>query len=293
MLRDQATGQGEFDLTDFGYLPDGSTVTTAKSGKVTWVSPTGGIRTLANLSVKTIGDLGLTGLAVAPVPGNPYYDTANPNSARSKVFASGFRSPFRFSLDPSSGLPVVGDVGWNTWEEVDVVQPGRNYAWPCWEGNHRTPGYMDLPECANVQNQAPIWDYHHGSGVDQGNSVTGGFVYTGSSYPAQYKGTYFYGDYVTNKIWTMRYDATGTLTQAPQSPAWGTGIGGPVEFAAPNGDLVFADIQTGNLRRLSYTQGNTAPVATATSTTNPDTRTVTFDGSSSLDYDGDTLRFSR
>ncbi|HJQ46662.1 MAG TPA: PQQ-dependent sugar dehydrogenase [Amycolatopsis sp.] len=399
VLRDQATGQAAYDLTDFAYLPDSSIITTAKRGKVTWISPTGAIRTIATLPVRTDGDLGLVGLAVAPdyatthhiylartvilaggptfrlarftvtgspdptalaqetvlldvpnaslvhgmtgvvaaddgtvwvtigddsdftqvdpnalraldvnsyygkilhltangagVPGNPYYDAANPNSARSKVFASGFRSPFRFSLDPSSGLPILGDVGWNTWEEVDVVQPGGNYAWPCWEANHRTPGYQDLAQCANVQNQPPIWEYQHGSGSNQGNSVTAGFVYTGASYPSEYKGIFFFGDYVTNKIWTMRYDSTGRLTQAPQDPPWATGIGGPVKFgAAPNGDVVFADILSGNLRRITYTQGNTAPVASATSSTNPDTRTVTFDGSSSVDYDGDVLTYS-
>ncbi|HVW42564.1 MAG TPA: PQQ-dependent sugar dehydrogenase [Amycolatopsis sp.] len=398
VLRDQATGQAAYDLTDFAYLPDNSIVTTGKTGKVTWISPTGAIRTIATFSVRTDGDLGLVGLAVAPdyatthhiylsrtanlpggptfrlarftvtgspdptalsqetvlldlpntsivhgmtgivaaddgtiwvsmgddsdftrvdanalraldvtsyygkilhltangagVPGNPYYDAAAPNSARSKVFASGFRSPFRFSLDPSSGLPIVGDVGWNTWEEVDVVQPGGNYAWPCWEATHRTPGYQDLPQCAGVQNQPPIWEYRHGSGSTEGNSVTAGFVYTGASYPSEYKGTFFFGDYVTNKIWTMRYDSTGKLVQAPQDPPWATGIGGPVKFgAAPNGDVVYADILSGNLRRITYTQGNTAPVASATSTTNPDTRTVTFDGSSSVDYDGDTLTY--
>ncbi|NKQ55259.1 PKD domain-containing protein [Amycolatopsis sp. K13G38] len=399
VLRDQPSGQAAYDLTDFAYLPDGSILTIGKSGKLAWVSPSGATRTLHTFQVRTDGDLGLVGLAVAPdyatshqiylartipasgggtfrlarftvtgspeptgvdtetvlldvpntsiahgmtgvvaaddgtvwvsigddadytqmtpnalraldvnqyygkilhltatgagVPGNPYYDAGNPGSARSKVFASGFRSPFRFSLDPSSGLPVLGDVGWNTYEEVDIVQPGRNYAWPCWEGFHRTPGYMDLAQCAGVQNQPPIWEYQHGSGSTQGNSVTAGFVYTGSSYPSQYKGMFFFGDYVTNKIWTMRYDSTGKLTQNPQDPPWATGIGGPVKFgAAPNGDVVYADILSGNIRRISYSQGNTAPVANATSTTDPNTRTVTFDASSSVDYDGDALTYS-
>lgn len=403
VIREQATGLAQFDLTDFSYLPDdGGIIATGKGGKVNWISPTGAVRTLATLAVNNEGDLGLVGLAIAPdyasthniylvrsvrtstgtnfrlarwtvtgppeptgigsekvllelpmtfnvhgmtgvvagddgslwvsmgdsaefrggyydpralraldinslygkilhltadgagVAGNPYYEPANPNSARSKVFASGFRSPFRLSLDPSSGLPVVGDVGWETWEELDIVQPGRNYAWPCWEGNHQTGYATAFPaECANVSNQAPIWEYHHGGAIDQGNSVTGGFVYTGASYPTGYKGTYFFGDYATKKIWTMRYDSTGKLTQAPQNPPWANDIGGPVEFAAaPNGDVVYADLYTGTLKRISYQQGNTAPIATATSTTNADTRTVTFDGSDSLDYDGDQLTYS-
>lgn len=226
------------------------------------------------------------------VAGNPYYDPANPAATRSKVFAGGFRNPFRLSLDPRTGLPVVGDVGWNAWEEIDVVQPGRNYGWPCWEGPERTPGYRDLPQCANVANTDPLVAMRHGPGTDNANSFTGGIVYTGTSYPEAYRGAYFFGDYTHQKLWSMRYDEQGRLTQAPQSPPLGTGVGSPVSFAAaPNGDIVYADIGSGTLKRLTYTDGNQAPVAKATTTTDPATRTVTFDGSGSHDFDGDPLTY--
>jgi uncharacterized protein with LGFP repeats len=400
VLRDTDTGLGQYQLTDFAYLPDGSVLATAKDGRVRWLPVTGTGKAIATVPARTIGDLGLVGLAVAPdyatsrgiyltrsldvgsgfvmrlsrftvtvdgtgtpagltgeqvvfetpgihnvhgidsviaavdgtlwmsigdsgdftkvdpdvlraqdinqpngkilhltkdgkgVPGNPYYDAANPSSTASKVFARGFRNPFRLSIDPNLGLPVAGDVGWNTWEEVDVVQRGANQGWPCWEGNHPTPGYTGLAGCAGVANQPPIFEYQHGNGVMQGNSVTGGIVYNGSSYPAAYRGSYFFGDYVTHKIWTMKYDDQGKLTQAPQNPPPFTDIGGPTKFAAAaNGDIVYADILSGNLRRLTYTSGNTTPVANATSTTDPDTRTVSFDGSTSIDYDNDPLKY--
>ncbi|WP_328612989.1 PQQ-dependent sugar dehydrogenase [Amycolatopsis sp. NBC_00355] len=400
VLRDTDTGLGQYQLTDFAYLPDNSILATGKSGSVRWLPVSGTGKTIASLPVRTDEDLGLVGLAVAPdyatshtiylsrsinvtggfvmrmsrftvtvdtagaptgltgeqtlfevpgifnvhginginaaadgtlwmsigdngdfrkvdpgslraqdinqpygkvfhltadgkgVPGNPYYDATNPASTASKVFARGFRNPFRFSIDPNLGLPIVGDVGWNTWEEVDVVQRGANQGWPCWEGNHPTPGFSGLAECAGVANQPPIFEYQHGNGTMQGNSVTSGIVYNGSSYPAAYRGSFFFGDYVTNKIWTMRYDAQGKLTQAPENPPAFTGIGGPTKFAAaPNGDIVFADILSGNLRRLTYSAGNTAPVASASSTTDPDTRTVSFDGSASVDYDNDLLKY--
>ncbi|MDQ7806681.1 PQQ-dependent sugar dehydrogenase [Amycolatopsis sp. A133] len=226
------------------------------------------------------------------VPGNPYYDPANPGSTASKVFARGFRNPFRFSIDANLGLPVAGDVGWSNWEEVDVVQRGSNQGWPCWEGSHQTPGFSTLAGCAGVANQAPIFELPHGEGVMTGNSVTGGIVYNGSSYPAAYRGSYFFGDYVAKKIWTLKYDDQGKLTQAPENPPVFTDIGGPTKFAAaPNGDIVYADILSGNLRRLSYSANNTAPVAKATTSTNPDTRTVSFDGSASVDYDNDALKY--
>ncbi|GHG38776.1 MULTISPECIES: PQQ-dependent sugar dehydrogenase [Amycolatopsis] len=226
------------------------------------------------------------------VPGNPYYDAAAPGATASKVFARGFRNPFRFSLDPSLGLPVGGDVGWGSWEELDVVQRGANQGWPCWEGNHQTPGYSSLPGCAGVPNQPPLFELPHGDGVMTGNSITGGIVYSGSSYPAAYRGGYFFGDYVSNRIWTLRYDDQGKLAQAPENPPAFDGVGGPVKFAAaPNGDIVYADIVSGTLRRLAYTAGNTAPVANATTSTDPDTRTVSFDGSASVDYDNDVLGY--
>src|SRR5205823_6595348 len=50
-----------------------------------------------------------------------------------KLYAEGFRNPFRFSLRPGAG-PLVGDVGWRTREEIDRVVAGRNYGWPCYEG---------------------------------------------------------------------------------------------------------------------------------------------------------------
>ncbi|MEV7042686.1 PQQ-dependent sugar dehydrogenase [Amycolatopsis sp. NPDC051061] len=400
VLRDTSTGLGNYQLTDFAYLPDQSVLATAKNGRVQWVPVTGTPRTVATLPTREISDLGLVGLAVAPdyatshtiyvtrsvnvgsgfvlrlskftvtvdaagapagltgeqpvfevpgffdvhgidtvvaaadgtlwlsigdngdftqvdagalraqdvnqpygkifhltadgkgVPGNPYYDAANPASTASKVFARGFRNPFRFTIDANLGLPVAGDVGWNNWEEVDVVQRGGNQGWPCWEGTHPTPGYSTLAGCAGVANQAPIFEYPHGNGAMQGNSVSGGIVYNGSSYPASYRGSYFFADYVTHKLWTLRYDDQGKLTQAPENPPVFTDIGGPTRLAsAPNGDIVYADILTGNLRRLSYSAGNTAPVAKATTTTDPDTRTVSFDGSTSVDFDGDLLKY--
>jgi len=228
----------------------------------------------------------------AGVPSNPHYNASQPRSWRSRVYARGFRSPFRFSLDPRTGAPIVGDVGWRTKEEVNLVMPGQNYKWPCWEGRIKTPGYTDLAQCGNVTNTPPMWSYNHGSGSKQGNSVTGGVVYTGKSYPKAYRGAYFFGDYTGSKIWTMRFDANGKLVTPPQDPPFGVGIGGPVKFAtAANGDIVYADIFSGSLRRLSYSPGNTQPVAKVVTTTDPSTRTVTFDGGESVDFDGDSLTY--
>ena len=81
----------------------------------------------------------------AGIPSNPFYESANPNSARSKVWALGFRNPFRMCLKPGTGNPdrtagnpgvlYIGDVGAASWEEVNVVdRPRQNLGWPLFEG---------------------------------------------------------------------------------------------------------------------------------------------------------------
>jgi glucose/arabinose dehydrogenase len=396
-LKDMPSGQATQPLTDFAMLPDGSYFSTGKNGQVSWVSATGAAKTIANLPVMQIQDLGLTtltlsqnyatskqvyiartmpssglqfgmtrvsaftisgtpeptaltneraifdlpagsdvhattGIVVAGdgtlwisvgdssdfrvmdpqalrsldvnqgygkllhiqpdgkgVANNPFYDTAAPSSWKSRVYASGFRSPFRFSLDPASGAPILGDVGWNTWEEVNLIRPGASYGWPCWEGDGPTASYRDLPGCAGTSSAKPLFTYIHGT---MGSSITGGVVYTGSSYPAAYRGAYFFGDYGSKRLYTLTYNAQGQLTRAPEANGFGTDIGGPVKFGtAANGDIIYADIYTGTLKRLIYSAGNRAPVAQATTTTNAATRTVAFDGSGSTDLDGDSLTY--
>jgi glucose/arabinose dehydrogenase len=220
---------------------------------------------------------------------NPYYQPGEPSSTRSKVWASGFRSPFRMSLHPVSGLPIVGEVGWNEHEEVDLVQRGGNYGWPCWEAGYRTTGYTELPGCAGVSSNMPIYDYPR----SVGNSVTGGVFYTGTSYPEQYRGVYFFGDYAANKLWTMTFDDQGELTRAPEDPAFASSLDGPVKFAtAANGDILYASLWRGVVRRLIWEPGNNAPAADLQTTQDPSTRTVSFDGTGSTDPNGDALTYS-
>jgi glucose/arabinose dehydrogenase len=221
------------------------------------------------------------------VAANPYYDARAPRSWRSLVYASGFRSPFRFTLDPRTGAPVVADVGWFSYEEINVLRPGASYGWPCWEGSQPTPGYRDLPGCAGVGHTAPDFSYARSEGV----SVTGGVFYEGDVWPQEYRGRYVFGDYASQRLWTARIGTDGSFAEAPVP--FGAGIGGPVQFrTAVNGDIVYADIYTGNVVRLSYAPGNRPPTPSITTQTDPTTRTVTFDGSGSSDLDGDALSWA-
>lgn len=151
------------------------------------------------------------------VASNPFYSAADPTSWRSMVYSYGLRNPFRLTLDPRSGMPYVGDVGWSQTEEINALAPGTNGGWPCYEGTGQTT-FSTYAVCqalyAAGSAQPPLWTYEHAGG---GASITAGMFYTGTSYPAQYRDSHFFGDYVRGQLWTMATDATGHVTRVPEA----------------------------------------------------------------------------
>jgi glucose/arabinose dehydrogenase len=142
---------------------------------------------------------------------NPFVDSTNVN-IRKEIYAWGMRNPWRFSFDPVSGWLWCGDVGQGDWEEVDIIQNGKNYGWRCYEGNHP----YNLSGC-NGTYEFPIWEYSHSLGI----SITGGYVYRGQNVP-ELLGKYICGDYGSARVWAVGYDginpATSTqITTAPGS----------------------------------------------------------------------------
>jgi hypothetical protein len=98
------------------------------------------VQDINNLSGKMLRVDPITGQGVAS---NPFYN-GDPGSNRSKVFYLGLRNPFRFTFDPITQLPLLGDVGWNTWEEINTGIAGSNFGWPYLEGPDQTSGYNQL-----------------------------------------------------------------------------------------------------------------------------------------------------
>src|SRR5262249_3498357 len=129
-------------------------------------------------------------------PDNPY---AGPTTGADEIFAIGLRNPWRPSFDRALGNFYIADVGANSWEEVDLGQLGANYGWPVFEGSHLFQGGTPLGGAA----PPPIFEYPHGG---SGASITGGYVYRGSSEGLQ--GQYFFADFVTGHISTLRFDGT-------------------------------------------------------------------------------------
>jgi len=126
---------------------------------------------------------------------NPFVDTAG---ARGEIWAFGLRNPWRFSFDTQTGLLWAGDVGQNTWEEIDIIVKGSNYGWNIMEGFHC---YSQPGGCEQSGLALPVVEYDHSEGC----SVTGGYVYRGDKMPLV-RGYYIYGDYCSGNIWALRYD---------------------------------------------------------------------------------------
>jgi glucose/arabinose dehydrogenase len=194
----------------------------------------------------------------AGVASNPFWN-GDPNAARSKVWAYGFRNPFRLNLRPT-GIPYVGDVGWQNWEEIDVATAGSNFGWPCYEGTGQQAGYSSKPTCQSLYEQGasavkgPLVTYNHAGG---GGAVVSGIFYTGTAFPAQYQGAFFYGDYVHGWIRTLTVDAGDSLTSGPTDFA-PQGADGPVDIElGSDGAIYYISISTGQLRRIAY--GGPAP----------------------------------
>ena len=151
------------------------------------------------------------GHAYAIPPDNPFVDRPG---ARGEIWAYGLRNVWRMSFDRETGDLWAGDVGQNKWEEIDLITRGGNYGWRIREAAH--PFKAGTPPDPMID---PVVEYpqRRGRGRSRelvGMSITGGFVYRGRSQP-KLTGVYLYGDYVTGRIWAMRYEG-GRVTEHRQ-----------------------------------------------------------------------------
>lgn len=118
--------------------------------------------------------------------------------AKPEIWAYGIRNVWRMSVDRKTGKLWAADVGQNLYEEIDIIEKGGNYGWNRREGFHP---FGPKGVGANKDMIDPIWEYHH----DVGKSITGGGVYRGKALP-ELDGHYLYADYVTSRIWALKYD---------------------------------------------------------------------------------------
>jgi PKD repeat protein len=247
------------------------------------------------------------------VAGNPLAGSADPNARR--IIGYGLRNPFRFTFRPGTSELWVGDVGWNTWEEVNrMTSPtptsAVNFGWPCYEGAGHMSSYdsANLTICEDLYTAGsalgPYYTYNHSASVvagdgcptNAGSVISAISFYPGGSYPGIYNGALFFGDHSRNCIWAMLPGGNG-LPSANNLRAFVVDPNShPVDLAADpaTGDLFYANFEGGQIRRIQYIGGNNPPqaVATANPTSGPAPLTVQFTGSGSSDPDGDALSYA-
>jgi len=159
---------------------------------------------------------------------------------RPEIWALGLRNPWRYSFAPDGRL-IVADVGQNAWEEIDLVAAGDNLGWKVREGSHcfeprsgcTTEGFVD-----------PIFEYPR----DKGQSLTGGYVYTGKRIPAL-AGRYVFTDFLSGRVWSLALPDEVERVEAKEHGVTGRMVATMGRDA--EGELYFADFGSGELLRLA------------------------------------------
>ncbi|MGA6163793.1 PQQ-dependent sugar dehydrogenase [Amycolatopsis magusensis] len=245
----------------------------------------------------------------AGMPGNPFASSSDANARR--IVAYGMRNQFRFGFRPGTSELWSGDVGWGTWEEINRITNvgdavAENFGWPCFEGSTRQSGYdgANLTRCESLYSAggqtAPYYAYNHSAKVvatdpcpTGGSSISGIAFESGSNYPPAYSGSLFFADSSRGCIWAMQTEAG--QPSANRLVPFVTGVNVPVQvLSGPGGDIFYVALGSGQLRRVSYSSGNRAPVAvgTATPSSGPAPLAVQFNASGSSDPDGDALTYA-
>jgi glucose/arabinose dehydrogenase len=186
-------------------------------------------------------------LRIDPRRGGGYsVPAANPltgGPGRDEVYALGLRNPFRFSFDRKTDDLTIGDVGQNSWEEIDHLPladaRGANFGWDNLEGHHP----FEAPGTAPPNYRAPIHEY---SG---GNAVIAGYVVRDPELPAL-AGRILYADLTGDGIRSLdpnapEPSATDAATGLPlaRPSSFGEGVRGRIYVASLADDAVYRIVE--------------------------------------------------
>jgi glucose/arabinose dehydrogenase len=192
---------------------------------------------------------------------NPF--VGDPNT-RGEIWALGLRNPWRNSFDRRTGAFWITDVGQDSREEIDFEPAGSaggfNYGWRLREGTIPTPGVGgDAPGLTG-----PVFEYPHlGSQGSLGNSITGGYVYRGPSI-ADADGRYFFGDFVSDRVFSSSFSAGGSLLDVRDDTAaliGASGLSGIASFGEDSRGRLYVIGIDGTVVVMCATPGPASPGA--------------------------------
>ena len=196
---------------------------------------------------QSLGTLLAKLLRIDPKPGGGYSVPAdNPfthrSGARPEIWAYGLRNPYRLSFDRKTGDLTMGDVGQDTFEEIDFQKRGHgrgaNYGWSIYEGFSR---FRSGSAPGNVK---PVLVTNHSAG---NCAIIGGYVVRDTKLHGLY-GRYVYGDNCNPKIYSarlggsrakdnrataLRVSALSSFGQDASGHVYVTSLGGGVYRIAP------------------------------------------------------------
>ncbi|MBQ4805757.1 PQQ-dependent sugar dehydrogenase [Aquimarina sp. MMG015] len=186
---------------------------------------------------------------------NPFVGT----NGLDEIYAYGIRNTWKFSFDNETGRLWGADVGQGAFEEVNIIENGKNYGWSRFEANSVANSNVTITEPTVF----PVHFYNRNQGD---RSITGGYVYRGSeitSLTPDINSKYIFGDYVSGRVWVLDYN-----------PSSGTGnstllFNTSGEFVSSfgvdkNGELYFSDYGS-NAQIYKLVDGTTTTPGTAIS----------------------------
>ena len=191
---------------------------------------------------------------------NPFLG-AGQAGTRPEIWSFGHRNPWRYSFDDPSrggtGALVMGDVGQDQWEEVNYEpanRGGRNYGWRYREGAH---DHLTNALVAFFPLVDPIHEYDH----TVGKAITGGFVYRGSALGPEYRGRYFFADYVRGRVWSVALTINSGTGEAQASnlvehtsALGGVSLGNISSFGVDaDGEMYIVSLSTGKIFKIAST----------------------------------------
>lgn len=188
---------------------------------------------------------------------NPFVD-GDPIEALHEIWAFGVRMPWRITFDDpargGNGGMIIGDVGQNSWEEINYQPPnrgGRNYGWRNREGAHDydnsfPPAYQPLIE--------PVLEWSHGTG----RCAVAGFIYRGTELGSWYRGRFFFADYTASRLWSCKLviggdgeATTEDIVEHTTELGGPTGVGALVGFGLDAPGELYLIRLSGNIRRIA------------------------------------------